>query len=142
MIKFTRKPSGALSFLFVEVFNYNLNFLTDIYIQIFHFFLSQFWLCLSRNVCIIQVIKFTGVKLLHISLCFNCLWNLYWYIPPFIPDSNNLGFLFPLICLVRGSSLLLLFPRNNFWICWFSPLFAHFPLHWFLLLLFSFFYFL
>lgn len=48
MIKFTRKPSGTLSFLYVEVFNYNLNSLTDIYIQIFHFFLSQFWLCFQE----------------------------------------------------------------------------------------------
>lgn len=72
----------------------------------------------KESVYTIQVIEFISIKLFIIfpyyafTVCGICSDT-----PSFIPDSDNLGFFFSLIYFVRGSLLLLIFPRNNFWIC-------------------------
>lgn len=82
-------------------------------------------------ICVFRKINlFRPCRLMHLELSavfLNHPFNVSWVsrvVPCFIIDIDNLCLLFFLLSIARGMSILLCFPRANFFKNWFSLLFV------------------
>ena len=138
--EFTCEAIWSWTFVCWKIFDYSFNFCDwDWSVQIFCFFLVQFWkLYFSNNLSISSKLSILWHIIAHSSLlwsfiflCF-LLWFLHFHFKFYWFDFP----LFFLIFQANVLSILFTFSKSNFWFCWCFLLSPSFPFNlfcfWFL----------